>query len=202
MEIQETEVPGAFRVTPRLFTDARGGFFESFRHDELARATGHVFTPAQTNYSSSVRGTLRGMHGVTLPPGQSKFVSCVRGAVMDVVVDVRLGSPTFGTHTVTELNATEGRAMYVAEGLAHGFVALTDDACVSYLCSTLYVPGTQVDIWPFDPELALPWADILTGEPVMSAKDSNALTLSQNADQGRLATYTECLAHYAAKRRA
>ncbi|MFD9099140.1 dTDP-4-dehydrorhamnose 3,5-epimerase family protein [Streptomyces collinus] len=202
MDIHDTAVPDAYRIVPRVLTDARGSFHESFRHEELARATGHRLLPRQVNYSSSRRGTVRGLHSVLLPPGQAKYVTCVRGAVRDFVVDVRLGSPSFGAHTTAVLDAREGTGMYVAEGLAHGFVALTDDACVSYLCSTEYVPGTQVDVFPFDPELGVPWHLGLAGEPLLSEKDAAAPSLARAADLGLLASYDACVAHYAARRRA
>ncbi|MFH8571828.1 dTDP-4-dehydrorhamnose 3,5-epimerase family protein [Streptomyces sp. NPDC017993] len=201
MDIQQTAVADAYRITPRLLSDSRGTFHESFRHDQLARETGHFFVPRQVNYSSSRRGTLRGLHGVLLPPGQAKFVSCVRGSVLDVVADVRPGSPTYGAHTASVLDADGGAGVFVAEGLVHGFVALTDDACVSYLCSTEFVPGTQIDICPFDPDLALPWHLGLTGEPLLSDKDARAPALSAVADQGLLATYEECRSRYAENRR-
>ncbi|MEV5374546.1 dTDP-4-dehydrorhamnose 3,5-epimerase family protein [Streptomyces nondiastaticus] len=197
MGIQEMAVPDAYRVTPYLIRDERGSFHESYRYEELARSTGHVFRPLQVNYSVSARNTLRGIHGVAIPPGQAKFVSCVRGALLDVVVDLRLGSPTFGVHDTTILDARDGTAVYVAEGLAHGFVALTDDACISYLCSTEYVPGTQFEINPFDPELSLPWDAGLTGKALLSDKDEQAPTASQAAERGILARYDECLALYA-----
>ncbi|WP_035853483.1 dTDP-4-dehydrorhamnose 3,5-epimerase family protein [Kitasatospora azatica] len=200
MEIEETAVPDAYRITPRVWTDERGSFHESFRSELLERATGHAFTPRQVNYSTSRRNVLRGLHGVELPPGQAKFVTCVRGSVFDVVVDVRLGSPTFGAYTTSVLDAGSGCGVYVAEGLAHGFVALTEDACVSYLCSTEFVPGTQVDIDPLDAQLGVPWQLGLTGEALMSPKDAGALSLERTAQAGRLAGYRECLAHYAAKR--
>ncbi|MFJ9775874.1 dTDP-4-dehydrorhamnose 3,5-epimerase family protein [Kitasatospora sp. NPDC101157] len=196
MGIDEMAVPDAYRLTPRLIRDQRGSFHESYRYRELARATGHVFRPLQVNYSVSVRNTLRGLHGVTIPPGQAKLVTCVRGRLLDVVVDLRLGSPTFGVHDTTLLSAEEGTGVYIAEGLAHGFVALTDDACISYLCSTEFVPGTQFDINPFDPELALPWERGLTGRPLLSQKDEQAPTVAQAARQGLLAHYDECLALY------
>jgi len=196
MEIQETAVPDAYRVTPQLIRDERGSFHESYKYEELARRTGHVFRPLQVNYSVSVRDTVRGMHGVLIPPGQAKFVSCVRGRLLDVVVDLRLGSPTFGVYDTTVLDAQEGTAVYVAEGLVHGFVALTDDACISYLCSTTYVPGTQFEIAPFDPELSLPWASHLTGPPLLSDKDRKAPTVAAAADRGILAHYNDCRALY------
>lgn len=194
--IEEMAVPDAYRVTPRLIRDDRGSFHESFKYTELARATGHVFRPLQVNYSVSARDTLRGIHGVAIPPGQAKFVSCVRGRLLDLVVDLRLGSPAFGVHDTTVLDAREGTAVYVAEGLTHGFVALEDDTCISYLCSTEFVPGTQFEIAPFDPELALPWHTGLSGEPLMSRKDAEAPTVAQAADRGVLARYEDCKALY------
>lgn len=196
VDIEKTAVPGAYRITPRLLSDARGTFHESYRLDELARVTGHDFRPVQTNYSSSVRNTLRGLHGTQLPPGQAKFVTCVRGAVFDVVVDLRLGSPTFGKHTATVLDAREGHAMFMVDGLFHGFVALTDDACVSYLCSTVFVPGTQINIAARDPELQLPWSRALTAEPVVSEADAQAPTVREAIDRGLLPGYTDCLPYY------
>lgn len=191
----------AYRVTPHMIRDERGSFHESYRYGELARATGHVFRPLQVNYSVSARNTLRGMHGVIIPPGQAKLVTCVRGILWDVVVDLRLGSPTFGMHDSNILNAREGTAVYIAEGLVHGFVALTDDACISYLCSTEFVPGTQFEIDAFDKELALPWDDVLTGDPLLSEKDARAPGVAEAADRGLLARYDECLALYDRLRR-
>ncbi|MFD8483953.1 dTDP-4-dehydrorhamnose 3,5-epimerase family protein [Kitasatospora sp. NPDC059673] len=200
MGIQATAVPDAYRITPRQHPDSRGNFFESYKRDALAEATGHLFTPLQVNYSTSSRNTLRGIHGVTIPPGQAKYVSCVRGVLLDVVVDVRLGSPAFGTYVTTVLDANEGTAMFVAEGLGHGFVALTDDACISYLCSTQFVPGTQFDIQPFDPDLNIPWENWLDGEPLLSEKDRCAPSLAELAERGVLSTYDECRALYAQQR--
>ncbi|MEI5099093.1 dTDP-4-dehydrorhamnose 3,5-epimerase family protein [Streptomyces sp. PmtG] len=196
MRIEETAVPDAYRIMPRMLPDARGSFHESFRYDLLAAETGHSFLPRQVNYSASARNTVRGLHGVTIPPGQAKLVSCVRGVLLDVVVDVRVGSPTFGAHDCTVLDARSGRAVFVAEGLAHGFVALTDDTCISYLCSTEYVPGTQLDLRAFDPELGLPWAKWLTGEPLLSEKDAQALTVGEARSLGMLPSYEDCLELY------
>lgn len=194
MEIHPLAVLDAYRIVPSMLEDARGCFYEALRWDSLLEATGHAFTPRQANYSVSRRGTLRGIHGVRLPPGQAKFVNCVRGAVLDIVVDLRLDSPTFGAHAVNRLDATGGAGVYVAEGLGHGFVALTDDACVGYLCSTTYQPGTPLEINPFDPELGLPWQ--LTRKPLMSRKDAEAPGLTEAIRAGLLPTYAQCRALY------
>ncbi|AJE81050.1 MULTISPECIES: dTDP-4-dehydrorhamnose 3,5-epimerase family protein [Streptomyces] len=191
-------VPDAYHITPHKLCDLRGSFYESFRHERLAEEIGRPFPVAQVNYSVSRRSTLRGLHGTLLPPGQAKLVCVVRGAVLDIVVDLRTGSPTWGVHEANWLDAASGEALFVAEGLVHGFLALTDDTCVSYHCSTEFVPGTQVDIDPFDAELALPWS--LSDTPLMSAKDSSAMSVATARENGSLAAYEDCLAHYAALR--
>lgn len=200
MEIRPLAVPDAYRVVPRKIADRRGCFYEALRYDTLLEETGHSFTPRQVNHSISRRGTLRGIHGVLLPPGQAKLVSCVRGAVLDIVVDIRLGSPAFGCYDTNQLCSDTAVSVYVAEGLGHGFVALTDDACVQYLCSTIFEPGTPFEINPLDPALALPWGQ--TGEPLMSPKDAGAPPLARAAQQGLLATYAQCQVLYQANRRA
>ncbi|MBU7598813.1 dTDP-4-dehydrorhamnose 3,5-epimerase family protein [Streptomyces sp. P38-E01] len=187
MQIEETAVPGAYVVTPAQLPDARGTFYEVLRTDLLEQVLGHPFTPRQINHSVSRRGTLRGIHGVAVPPGQAKYVTCVRGAVRDVVVDLRVGSPTFGRHHVTELDPGSGRAVYVPDGVGHGFLALTDDACVCYALSATHVPGTQIDIDPLDPELAIPWG--CEGAPLLSPKDANAPGLAAARAAGMLATW-------------
>ncbi|WP_435974248.1 dTDP-4-dehydrorhamnose 3,5-epimerase family protein [Streptomyces sp. Qhu_M48] len=189
MRVVETRVPGAYVFTPDRIPDARGVFFESFRHDLVEDVTGRPFRPAQINYSTSVRNTLRGIHGVAVPPGQAKYVSCVRGAARDIVVDLRVGSPTFGEHHETLLDAGSGRCVYVPEGVGHGFLTLTDDACVSYVVSTLYVPGTQIDIDPLDPELALPWG--FDEPPLMSEKDAKAPGVREALASGLLAEWSD-----------
>lgn len=200
MEIRELAVPHSYLVTPHKLRDIRGSFTEIFRRDEFAAATGRPFVQAQVNYSVSRRGTVRGIHSVLLPPGQAKFVTCVRGAVHDMVVDIRRGSPTFGVFDTSVLDAESDNGVFVAEGIGHGFVALTDDACVSYLCSSTYVPGTPFEVNAFDPELDLPWK--ITQEPLMSEKDRSAPSLREAATIGLLPTYQECLDHYAGMRTA
>lgn len=196
MEIRPLAVPGSYLIEPRRMDDSRGCFYEAFKYQQVADAIGRPFDLAQVNYSVSRRGVLRGLHGVLIPPGQAKIVTCQRGVLQDIVVDIRLGSPTFGQYVTNVLDAESGRSVFVAEGLGHGFVALSDDACISYFCSTEYVPGTQLDINPLDPDLALPW-DLGAGQPVVSAKDAGAPTVAEAADAGLLPTYADCLEWYA-----
>jgi NDP-hexose 3,5-(Or5-) epimerase len=195
MKITEMAVPNAYRVTPQPHLDRRGQFFEAFRAEELSEAIGYPFVVGQANYSSSRRNTVRGIHGTMLPPGQAKLVTCVRGAVLDVVVDLRVGSPTFGMVELTHQEQDSGLAVYLGDGLGHAFLALTDDACMNYLCSQPYLPGTMIDINPLDPEIGIPWG--LTEPPIMSDKDAAAPGLAQALASGLLPGYQDCLSHYA-----
>ncbi|GAA4977551.1 dTDP-4-dehydrorhamnose 3,5-epimerase family protein [Actinoplanes utahensis] len=192
MKISATSLPDVFRVQPEKIPDRRGTFHEAFRTDELSEAIGRKFEVKQVNFSVSHRNTLRGIHGSITPPGQAKLVTCVRGAVLDVVVDLRIGSPTYGEHLVTLQTAESGLAVYMAEGLGHGFLALTDDTCINYVCNVPYTDGSQIAIDPLDPALGIPWE--LHGEPIRSDKDAAAPSLAEVAATGVLATYADCVA--------
>ncbi|MFC8623400.1 dTDP-4-dehydrorhamnose 3,5-epimerase family protein [Streptomyces anulatus] len=189
MRYQETVIPGVRTITPEPIDDIRGSFHEGLRADEFEREMGYPFAPRQINYSVSKRNTLRGIHGVRIPPGQAKYVTCVRGALRDIVVDLRIGSPAFGEHVTHVLDAGSGRSVYIPEGVCHGFLALTDDACISYVLSSTHVPGTQIDINPLDPDLALPWG--FTEPPLLSEKDAGAPTVAEALSAGTLATWEE-----------
>ena len=196
MQVEPLEIPDAYVCTPRQFGDDRGTFLEWFRGDRLAEATGRPFTPLQANHSISRRGTLRGIHFADVPPGQAKYVYCPRGAVLDVVVDLRVGSPSFGKHAAVRLDDVDRRGVFLAEGLGHGFVALTDDANVNYLVSTTYNPSIEHAVHPLDPELALPWPPE-AGEFVLSDKDAAAPRLAEAQARGLLPSYDACRAFYA-----
>ncbi|MFI7100706.1 dTDP-4-dehydrorhamnose 3,5-epimerase [Streptomyces sp. NPDC050161] len=184
-------IEGAWVRTPAVHHDERGSFHEWLRADEFGEAVGHPPRPAQANCSVSRKGTVRGIHFTDVPPGQAKYVSCVRGAVLDVVVDLRRGSPTYGTWEAVRLDAAEGTALYLAEGLGHGFCALTDDATVVYLCSTGYQPLREHAVDPFDADLAIDWPQDTT--PLLSPKDAAAPSLREAEQQGILPSYDDCL---------
>ncbi len=187
MQVKELAVPGVFEVTPQQHRDERGVFLEWFRGETFAKAVGHDLGLAQANCSVSRRGVVRGIHFTDVPPGQAKYVTCVAGAVLDVVVDLRVGSPAFARHDAVRLDGDERKAVYLPEGLGHGFVALTDDATVLYLCSTTYNPDADHEVNPLDPALALPWpADL---DLVLSAKDRAAPTLAEARAAGLLPTW-------------
>ena len=194
MEVEALAIPDAFVFTPRQHTDDRGVFLEYFKRGLLEQAVGHGLHLEQANCSVSGRGTLRGIHFADVPPGQAKYVTCVRGAGLDVVVDLRVGSPTFGTWDAVRLDERDRRAVYVAEGLGHAFLALTDDATLLYLCSTGYSPGHEHGISPLDPELAIRWPQDV--QPLLSPKDAAAPSLAEARANGLLPTYAECRVFY------
>lgn len=189
MKIRPLTIEGAFEVTPVQHGDDRGRFLEWYRFDRLAEAVGHPLDLAQANLSTSARGVVRGVHFADVPPGQAKYVTCVSGAVADVIVDLRAGSPTFGTWEMVRLDDEDRRAVYLAEGLGHGFCALTEGATVAYLCSSTYRPGHEHGIHPLDPELGIAWP---VGEPVLSAKDAAAPSLAEAGVNGLLPLYDIC----------
>lgn len=193
--MRQLSLPGAWVHEPEVIPDSRGSFHEWFRSSDLGEAAGHGLGLAQANFSTSRRGALRGIHFADVPPGQAKYVKCVRGAVLDVIVDVRAGSPAYGRWEAVRLDDTAHRAVYLAEGLGHAFMALTDDACVLYLCSEGYAPGREHAIDPLDAELGIAWpADIV---PLLSAKDAGAPSLAEAEQQGLLPSYAACEAYYA-----
>ena len=191
-------IDGAWVLEPQVFEDERGAFHEWYRGGEFHEATGHDLALAQANCSVSRRGVLRGLHYADVPPGQAKYVTCVRGAVLDVVADIRVGSPTFGQWEAVRLDDGGRRAVFLAEGLGHAFMALTDDATVVYLCSTGYDPRREHTVDALDPALGIAWPDGLT--PVLSPKDARAPSLAEAQEVGLLPSYEACRERYARAR--
>lgn len=186
MKIRPLSIEGAFEITPVVHGDPRGSFTEWVRFDKLAEVVGHPVTMMQGNLSVSAKGVVRGVHYADVPPGQAKYVTCARGSALDVVVDLRTGSPTFGAWEGVVLDDTSRRAVYLAEGLGHGFCALSDDTIMTYLVSTTYNPGAEHGIHPLDPDLAIAWP---TDTPLLSDKDVAAPFLADARDRGALPTY-------------
>ncbi|WP_329055500.1 dTDP-4-dehydrorhamnose 3,5-epimerase [Amycolatopsis sp. NBC_01488] len=194
MEFRRLSVPDAFEFSPRAFPDERGLFVAPFQEEVLREAVGHPLRLAQANHSVSRRGAIRGIHFADTPPGQAKYIYCARGSLLDVVVDLRVGSPSFGTWDAVRLDSQRFNSAYLAEGLGHGFIALEDDTVMAYLCSEPYNPTGEHGITPLDPALGLPWpADI---EPILSEKDRTAPTLAEAQEQGLLPSYQDCVAYY------
>lgn len=193
-------IDGAWTFTPRIHADNRGRFHEWFRGADLARDLGYPFSAAQANCSVSNRGVLRGVHFAEVPPGQAKYVACAAGQVLDVVVDVRAGSPAFGAWDAVRLDDESGRAVFISEGLGHAFLALSDKATVIYLCSTPYAPAIEHGVHPLDPGLGIAWPSDV--EPVLSARDAAAPGLEEARRAGILPRYNACLAFAARQREA
>lgn len=194
MDVRELAVPGAFEFTPKSFPDARGVFVSPYQEEPFVKAVGHPLRLAQSNHSRSRKGTLRGVHFADVPPGQAKYVYCPAGALIDVVIDIRVGSPTFGAWDAVRLDPVDFRAVYVPEGLGHAFVALEDDTVISYLCSTPYNPPAEHGISPMDPALGVQLPTDV--ELVLSAKDLAAPTLAEAESAGLLPRYQDCLDRY------
>lgn len=196
MEIKELAIEGAWEITPRIHGDERGAFLEWFRADRFLEMTGHRFDLRQANCSVSAAGTVRGIHLAELPPSQAKYVTCLAGSVLDVVVDVRVGSPTYGRWEAVELDGVTRRAVYLSEGLGHAFMALEDGSVVAYLCSAPYAPDREHGVHPLDPEIGIAWPAVGRSgealEPLLSAKDAEAPSLAEVRAAGVLASYDEC----------
>jgi dTDP-4-dehydrorhamnose 3,5-epimerase len=197
MDIRPLTVPGAWEITPRQFGDDRGTFLEWFKDSAFVDVVGHRLDLAQANCSVSRRGVLRGIHYADVPPGQAKYVTCVRGAVLDVAVDIRVGSPTFGQWDSVLLDTVDRRAVYLAEGLGHAFLALEDDSTVVYLCSTGYAPEREHEIHPLDPAIGIDWPSDV--DALLSPKDAAAPTLAEAAAAGLLPDDAAVSAHLASR---
>ncbi len=188
-------IDGAWVFTPRIHRDDRGSFHEWFQAADLGEQLGYQFRLSQANCSVSGRGVIRGIHFTQVPPGQAKYVVCLSGAIVDVVVDVRVGSPTFGRWEQVRLDDETRQAIYVSEGLGHGFMALTDDATVAYLCSTPYAPEIEHGVNPLDPAIGIRWPAV--GEVMLSPKDAAAPTLEEAEKAGKLPRYAAAMAYVA-----
>lgn len=190
MTVRELTIPGAWEISPPVHHDDRGLFLEWFTQREFEEVTGHRLEVAQANCSVSAAGVLRGLHFSQLPPSQAKYVTCVRGAVFDVVVDIRVGSPTYGKWDAAQLDDRNRTAVYLSEGLAHGFMALEDDSTVMYLCSTPYAPDREHTILATDPQLAIDWPSV-GGRPLKSGRDRVAPPLEEVRTAGLLPTWED-----------
>lgn len=198
MQIEHLRVVDAASLTPRLHADPRGAFLEWYTAASMGEAFGAPLDLAQANCSISARGVLRGIHFADVPPGQAKYVTCVAGSVLDVVVDLRVGSPTFGVWDAVLLDTVDRRAVFIPEGLGHAFMSLEDGSTVVYLCSTPYTPGAEHEVYPLDPDIGIDWPAGI--EPLLSDKDRAAPTLAQAVESGLLPRYSECQRHYDALR--
>ena len=195
MQIRELKIPDSYEITPRQFPDDRGAFLEWYRFDRLEEVVGHPLALAQGNSSVSKRGVVRGIHFADVPPSQAKYVTANRGAVLDFVIDIRVGSPTFGQWDSVLLDDVDRRAIYIAEGLGHCFVALTDDATVSYLVTSTFNAEREHGTNPTDPDVALAFP-IDEAELLLSPKDTAAPGLLEARDSGLLPGWDAARSYY------
>lgn len=190
MEFRELRIPGAWEITPKQFPDARGTFLEWFKQESFREATGKELDLAQANWSVSSAAVLRGIHFTDVPPGQAKYITCPRGVIFDVVVDLRVGSPTFGQWDSVLLDDISKRAVFIDAGLGHAFFSLEDHSTALYLCTSGYNPKAEHGIHPLDKELGIDWPHVgHTGrqlEPILSEKDAAAPTLKEAKELGLL----------------
>ncbi len=192
MQVRELDISGAWEITPQLHGDSRGTFFEWLTERSFTEFAGHRLDVRQANCSVSAAGVLRGLHFAQLPPSQAKYVTCLSGSAFDVVVDIRVGSPTFGRWDAVTLDAQSHKTVYLSEGLAHGFLALQDNSTVMYLCSTEYNPQREHTIAATDPALAIDWPS--GRELVLSDRDAAAPTLDEVRAAGLLPSWDEAQA--------
>lgn len=187
MSFTPLKIQGSWVFEPRKFDDDRGSFHEVFKLSQISEVLGRAFEVKQVNHSISKAGVIRGIHWADVPPGQAKYVSCFRGSIWDVVVDIRVGSPTFGQWDAAELSAENGKCVLIEEGLGHVFLALEDDSVVSYLCSEPFNPSAEHGINPLDQDVAIPFSSkSINASFEISPKDSEAQTLHQAKEQGIL----------------
>ncbi|MCQ2178115.1 MAG: dTDP-4-dehydrorhamnose 3,5-epimerase [Bacteroidales bacterium] len=169
MTFEKTEIEGVYIITPKVFADSRGYFYESFSEREFEKVLGPVHF-CQDNQSKSSYGVVRGLHFQKAPYSQAKLVRCVRGRVLDVAVDLRPGSPTFGKHVSVELSEENHRMFFIPKGMAHGFSVLSPEAVFQYKCDDYYHPEAEDGIQAMDPSLGIDWG-VPADKVIMSDKD-------------------------------
>ncbi len=189
MKTTPLSIDGSWKIDFQRFDDNRGFFYESFKEEDFKTHIGRNFKIKQTNTSSSSKGSVRGIHFAMVPPSQAKLVQCQRGSIRDYVIDIRVGSPTFGKFEVVELGENSASAVFIEEGLAHAFVALENHTVVTYYVSEKYNPKREKGINPFDKTLNVKWPDL---ELILSEKDKQAISLDESKALALLPNYDEC----------
>ena len=179
MNANPLSIHGAWLLKSQVFADNRGTFSEWFKSSLLTELTGESFVPVQANVSVSNAGVIRGIHYSLAPSGQAKLVTVLRGSIIDVAIDARVGSPTFGKYECAELRAGDGQTMFLRSDMAHAFQALEDNTVVSYLVSSEYSPSEEKEISPMCPTLNIKWSSELND--ILSEKDQFSATLLQQS---------------------
>ena len=187
MKLSELSIPGLFLLESPVWSDDRGFFREWYKLSDF-EASGLAFRAQQANLSMSSRNVVRGLHYSLAPEGQAKVVTCVFGELDDVIVDVRIGSPSFGRVEVVHLAANDVRSLLLPAGVAHGFCVTSEEAGLSYMLSSPFNGPLELEIDPFDTQIAVPWA--IEGEAIVSPKDCAAPSLAERAAANQLPTFT------------
>lgn len=172
MKITQTKLKGCFIVEPQVFKDDRGYFFESYNHQKFKEATGLDLVFLQDNQAKSQYGVIRGLHLQRNPSLQAKFLRVLEGKILDVAVDVRLNSPTYGEHFAIELSAENNLQLFIPHGFAHGYSVLSETAVVAYKCDTVYDKESEDGIYLFDEDLNIDWR-VPNEDAILSDKDKN-----------------------------
>jgi dTDP-4-dehydrorhamnose 3,5-epimerase len=183
MEIERLAIEGLWIGRSPILSDQRGFFREWFKSDDIGSRIGRKFEVSQSNISMSNRGVMRGIHYSLAPAGQAKWITCISGSIWDVAVDIRPSSPTYRKWIGVTLTAGIGEALFLSEGLGHGFISLEDNSVVSYLLTSPYSPSEEFEINPLDPELRIDWPGV---DRLMSPKDEHAPTLAMRLAEGNL----------------
>lgn len=188
MSITASKIIGCWILEHEVYVDSRGSFQEWFKSQELENVLGREFSVKQANQSVSSKGVLRGIHYSLAKSGQAKWITCMSGQILDFVIDIRPESSTFKKYELFELNAGDGRAVFIGAGLGHAFLSLEDNSIVSYLLDSPYSPSEEFEINPMDPELGIDWQFRLEGGKglILSPKDAQAPTLAERLAQGKL----------------
>ena len=185
MRLTPLEINGVWLAESPVWNDERGFFWEWFRSDDVLSVSGIDFPIRQANISQSQCGVIRGIHYSLAPQGQAKWVTCINGAVRDVIVDIRPSSPTYGKSIYVDLNGSGGKSVLISPGLGHGFASLSESSTIVYLLSSPYSPAEEFEIHPFDSQLAIDWV-VNPLEASLSKKDRSAPSLAEQLADGKL----------------
>ena len=185
----ELDIKGCWEIELDHYDDSRGVFFESFKLNSLENIINRKFEVKQSNTSISKMGSIRGIHFAQLPPSQAKYIQCSSGSILDFIIDVRVGSPTFKQHVSVKLDGNSRKAIFIEEGLAHAFISLEDDTRVTYLVNQYFNPTNEKSINPFDEEIAINWG---TSPYILSEKDKGAHSLDEMKNSNHLPVYEDC----------
>ena len=185
MKLTPLGIEGAWLAESPMWRDERGFFREWFKSEDIKAATGIDFLIQQANISQSQKGVIRGIHYSLALQGQAKWVTCVSGAIRDVIVDIRSSSPTFGKSIYVDFDGQDGKAVLISSGLGHGFTSMANSSTIAYLLSSPYSPAEEFEINPLDPELGIEWG-VEISQASLSEKDNFAATLAERLIEGKL----------------